>query len=103
MKELEVKKIFLVKLGNLFYAGGHPYIKDISKIMTFHFVSYEEAATIFGYRDVANKIAEQVGGKVITKEITESTLDFLLYCQDYHHEKMVNYGGKKLLPVNNLI
>lgn len=101
--EAEKKKVYLVKLGNLFYAGGHPSVENKNKILTFHFVSYEEAATPFGYRDVATGIADQVGGKVIEKKLSASKLESLSFIREFHHSKMVNYGGIKLLPTNLLI
>ena len=103
MNTSENNKYFLVKLGNLFYAGGHPSVSNQNKILTFHFVSYEEAATPFGYKDVASGIADQIGGVVVEKELTESKLEFLSFVRDFHHKKMVNYGGRKLLPTNLLI
>ncbi|KXI79567.1 hypothetical protein PDR89_14640 [Bacillus cereus group sp. Bc002] len=56
----------LVKLGELFYAGGlHRIPYD-----DYEFVKDEEVAFLFIDKDIAERIAKKCGGVVINKEIT---------------------------------
>ncbi|MDV6039940.1 hypothetical protein N7X28_26235 [Bacillus sp. SM-B1] len=62
--------LWLVKLGELFYAGGLHRIPYDETSFSFEFVKDEEVAFLFIDRDLAKQIAKKCGGVVIDKDIT---------------------------------
>ncbi|MFB7121414.1 hypothetical protein [Bacillus tropicus] len=62
--------LWLVKLGELFYAGGLHRIPYDETSFSFEFVKDEEVAFLFIDRDLAKRIAKKCGGVVIDKDIT---------------------------------
>lgn len=60
----------LVKLGELFYAGGLHRIPYDETSFSYEFVKDEEVAFLFIDKDLAKRIAKKCGGVVINKEIT---------------------------------
>jgi hypothetical protein len=60
----------LVKLGELFYAGGLHRIPYDDTSFSFEFVKDEEVAFLFIDKDLAKRIAKKCGGVVIDKDIT---------------------------------
>lgn len=99
------KTVYFVKVGNLFYAGGHNSVEGNQKVFTYHFVTEKELvlAVPLGYKDVAHGIAEKIGGEIIEKCIAVSNLKRLDMLREKHRRRAVEYRGKKLLPANFLI
>jgi hypothetical protein len=62
--------LWLVKLGELFYAGGLHRIPYDDTSFSFEFVKDEEVAFLFIDKDLAKRIAKKCGGVVIDKDIT---------------------------------
>ncbi|HEF1903615.1 hypothetical protein COJ67_29685 [Bacillus thuringiensis] len=62
--------LWLVKLGELFYAGGLHRIPYDETSFSFEFVKDEEVAFLFIDKDLAKRIAKKCGGGVIDKDIT---------------------------------
>lgn len=62
--------LWLVKLGELFYAGGLHRIPYDETSFSFEFVKDEEVAFLFIDKDLAKRIAKKCGGVVIDKDIT---------------------------------
>lgn len=62
--------LWLVKLGELFYAGGLHRIPYDETSFSFEFVKDEEVAFLFIDKDIAKRIAKKCGGVVIDKDIT---------------------------------
>ena len=88
---MEKKKYWIIKLGNLFYAGGSPSSINRKEIMNFRFVRHEEAAAKFTYGDVAEAVAKQIGGITREKEVTQEMYDFLDFMEESYHKKPISH------------
>lgn len=62
-------ELWLVKLGKMYYAGGLTRVPNNDESFSYEFARDEEVAFLFGFEDIAQKIAEKCGGTVIEKEL----------------------------------
>ncbi|PGQ88172.1 hypothetical protein [Priestia megaterium] len=63
-------KYYLIKLGNLYYAGGLARTCSIKKAASYELVNQESLAKPITYKGTAERIAKEIGGLLITKNGT---------------------------------
>ena len=87
----------LVKLGELFYAGGLHRIPYDETSFSYEFVKDEEVAFLFIDKDIAERIAKKCGGVVINKEITSHEYTQLTIKHECYikKRKRLGFGTRK--------
>ncbi len=91
--------LYLVKLGELFYAGGLHRVPYDETSFSYEFVKDEEVAFLFIDKDIAERIAKKCGGVVINKEITSheyTQLTIKHECYIKKRKKIGIWNKKKL-------
>ncbi|WP_270545604.1 hypothetical protein [Clostridium butyricum] len=77
---------WLVKVGNLYYAGGlDRNFPEDEEAKSFEFTTLEDVAFMILEEDIANNVAKLVGGIVVPKENTLEEANKLLIM----HEKYI--------------
>lgn len=67
--EDNMMKYWLVKVGNLFYAGGlRRRLSENDNAKSYEFTTEEEVAFVILFEDGANEIANLVGGTIVPRE-----------------------------------
>lgn len=94
MNAEKLNKVWIVKLGNLYYVQGlHRYVKGKTENSTnIEVTSHKEAAWIFPAEEVARDLAERSGGEVEMLEISSEELKLLLDANESHTNSEIDWN-----------